>query len=168
MLTSFIAKTWTLSELVQAAGELLAHTGVQLGDERIRARPDARTVRYYQSLGVVDRPLRHQGRQAIYGFRHLVQVVCTKLLQAEGHSLAQVQSALAGRTTQQLQAVVDQALQGGLALVVPTSASSAAPRALIAAEIAPGVTLTIDPSVVADPDGVLAALARALNPGGSS
>ncbi len=47
-------------------------------DQRVRAVPDARTVRYYQSIGLVDRPER-EGREAVYRWRHLLQVVAVKL-----------------------------------------------------------------------------------------
>ncbi|MFN7147602.1 MAG: MerR family transcriptional regulator, partial [Myxococcota bacterium] len=99
-----------LASLVAASDALLAAIGRGVGDERVSVRPDARTLRYYQSLGILDRPLRHEGREAVYGYRHLLQAVVTKLLQAEGLSLAQIQRALAGRTDVALEAAVAEAL----------------------------------------------------------
>jgi len=48
-----------------------------------------RLVRHYVSVGVVDKPSR-EGRDALYGFRHLVQFVAARRLLTEGFSLAQI------------------------------------------------------------------------------
>ncbi|MEI7784378.1 MAG: MerR family transcriptional regulator [Betaproteobacteria bacterium] len=48
-----------------------------------------RLLRHYVSIGVVDKPLR-EGRDALYGFRHLVQFLAARRLLTEGFSLAQI------------------------------------------------------------------------------
>jgi DNA-binding transcriptional MerR regulator len=48
-----------------------------------------RLVRHYVSVGVVDKPTR-EGRDALYGFRHLVQFVAARRLLAEGFPLAKI------------------------------------------------------------------------------
>ena len=57
---------------------------------QIRAVPDERNIRYYTTLGLLDRPLAMRGRTALYGVRHVAQVVAIKRLQAAGKSLAQI------------------------------------------------------------------------------
>jgi hypothetical protein len=84
-----------LDALCARAAQLLEHAGADTADGRVRERPDPRTVRYYQTLGLLDRPLRYDGRRALYSHRHLMQVVAVKCLQARGLSLAQAQQALA-------------------------------------------------------------------------
>jgi DNA-binding transcriptional MerR regulator len=121
---------------------------------------DARSVRYYQTIGLLDRPLRYDGRTAIYGVRHLHQLVCVRALQAQGLSLSQVQRALSGATDAQLAAAVADAL----GQAAPAPAPRPEPRALRAVALAPGVIVTIDPSQCADPDAVIAALYRTLHP----
>ena len=165
----------SLTQLTEAARALLSRADAGPADERVTAFPDARTVRYYQSLGVVDKPTRYQGRSAIYGYRHLLQVVAVKLLQTRGFSLAQIQSALAGVRNAQLEsAAVDALGRPGEQVPArpgPPSRPSPAhpplpapqpPRPLIAATLAPGVTVTLDPTLVANPQDVLERLARAL------
>jgi DNA-binding transcriptional MerR regulator len=125
---------------------------------RMDGAPDERTLRYYQTLGILDRPLRYDGRQAVYGYRHLLQALAVRALQAQGHTLAQVQRALAGASTDALAAAVAESI--GEHVPAP------APRALRAFELAPGVHLTIDPAHVADPDALVARLARLLSSGG--
>lgn len=86
----------TLPELVAAVPVLLAsdYGGVRSG--RIRDLPDARTVRWYQTLGMVDRPLAFRGRTALYGSRHLLQLAAIKKLQSSDLSLSEIQRGLAG------------------------------------------------------------------------
>ena len=107
----------------------------------------------------------HDGREAVYGYRHLLQAVVTRLLQTEGQSLAQAQRALAGQTTAVLEHAVLEALGAPAAenlpspKVVPPSA-----RPLLTRELAPGVLVTIDPRLVADPDELLTRLERVIHP----
>ncbi len=48
-----------------------------------------RLLRHYVSMSVVDKPAR-EGRDALYGFRHLVQFVAARRLLAEGFALAKI------------------------------------------------------------------------------
>ena len=48
-----------------------------------------RLLRHYVSMGVVDKPSR-EGRDALYGFRHLVQFVAARRLLTEGFPLAKI------------------------------------------------------------------------------
>lgn len=89
----------TLSELAEAVSRALEEAGDYPGapNERVRERPDVRTIRYYGTLGLMDKPARMRGRTALYGRRHLLQLVAIKRLQAEGRSLAEIQARLAGQ-----------------------------------------------------------------------
>jgi DNA-binding transcriptional MerR regulator len=167
--------TFSLDALCETAARLLAKAESP-ADARVQAVPDARTVRFYQGSGLLDRPLRYDGRQAIYGFRHLLQVLAVKRLQAHGLSLAQIQRALHGRTDAEL----ERALSDDAAPPVPAAPPAAAPRvaaaaspasqtspgAWIAAEVAPGVVVSIDPSRVADAAALLARIRAHLSSGG--
>lgn len=92
----------TLAELEQVLSQCLAtgYEGVRSG--RVRHLPDARTIRWYQTLGIVDRPAAFRGRVALYGKRHVLQLATIKKLQAAGHPLAEIQRALTGRTDGEL------------------------------------------------------------------
>ncbi len=94
---------WTIEELAESAARVLAGEAAASGNEallqsngRVREVPDARTIRWYQTTGLVDRPAAMRGRTALYGRRHLAQIVAIKRLQAEGRSLAEIQGLLAG------------------------------------------------------------------------
>ncbi|WP_327009459.1 helix-turn-helix domain-containing protein [Dactylosporangium sp. NBC_01737] len=89
------ATGWTLDELtarVAAALEGTAYAGAPNG--RVRDVPDARAIRWYATIGLVDRPTM-RGRTALYGPRHLAQLVAIKRRQSEGRRIADIQIELA-------------------------------------------------------------------------
>jgi DNA-binding transcriptional MerR regulator len=88
---------WTIAELGERVTAALADGAYEPpSNGQVRAVPDLRTIRYYTSLGLLDRPAAMRGRTALYGHRHLLQLVAVKRLQAGGKSLSEVQAALAG------------------------------------------------------------------------
>src|SRR2546428_4428534 len=89
-------------------------------DGRVSAAPDARTVRYYTTLGLLDRP-RIEGRQARYAEPHLLQLLAIKALQAFDLPLAEIQQRLYGRTAAELTALIE-----SLAAEARTSTASGA------------------------------------------
>lgn len=223
-LTDWRDQEMDLSTLVERAAILLGRLDVEARDGRVSAAPDARTIRYYQSAGLLDPPLRYMGRQAVYGFDHLTQLAVIKLLQAQGLSLAQVQRALAAADAAALETALVEALADRPILssfseskpaearelrgradpessfvplpmaslpsplapasppspLAPASSSkipaghpnpadsSPSPRALISAELAPGILVTIDPARVTAPKTIIQALARALRSEGGA
>ena len=100
------AALWTLDELVRRVSAALAGSAY-LGapNRRVRDVPDRRAVRWYSTIGLVDRPAAMTGRTALYGPRHLLQIVAVKRRQAAGHSLAEIQAELAGATDETLRDV---------------------------------------------------------------
>jgi DNA-binding transcriptional MerR regulator len=82
---------WTLPELVaEVATRIAALPAPRNG--QVRAIPDERTVRYYVTLGLLDRPAAMRGRTALYGPRHAAQVIAIKRLQTMGRSLSEIQA----------------------------------------------------------------------------
>jgi len=81
---------WTLPELVaEVAARIAALPAPKNG--QVRAVPDERTIRYYVTLGLLDRPSAMRGRTALYGAKHVAQVVAIKRLQVGGRSLTEIQ-----------------------------------------------------------------------------
>lgn len=166
-----------LDALESALRQVLRTAGTRSEDGRISAYPDARTLRYYQSSGLISRPLRYEARQAVYGFRHLLEAAAVKLLQAEGASLAQAQRALAGATESELESTLRDALaeaaesqRSALGLVSTSNprqppTASVASASLMAVELRPGLQVIVDPRQIDDPARVLDVLARALEAG---
>ncbi|MGW5684719.1 MerR family transcriptional regulator [Nonomuraea sp. NPDC003754] len=92
-----MSETWTISELAERAAEHLRASGQQVNG-RVREVPSERLIRWYATIGLLDPPLTRRGRVALYGRRHLLQLVAIKRMQADGSSIAEIQVALAGAT----------------------------------------------------------------------
>ncbi|MFL5394669.1 MAG: MerR family transcriptional regulator [Myxococcales bacterium] len=100
--------SYSLAELSAEVAAALSRAGL-LGaapDARVSAAPDARTVRYYTTLGLLDRPS-IVGRQARYGQRHLLQLLAIKGFQVRGLPLAEIQERLYGRSDAELQGLIE-------------------------------------------------------------
>jgi MerR-like DNA binding protein len=93
---------WTLDELAGRVGAALAVDYPGQPSGRVRDLPDRRAIRWYTTIGLVDRPVAHRGRTALYGPRHMLQLVAVKRLQARGLPLVAIQQELAGATDAQL------------------------------------------------------------------
>lgn len=101
------ARSFTLEEMVDRLRTLLVEAALEPANGQVRAIPDGRTVRYYTTLGLVDRPV-IEGRKAFYGDRHLLQALAVKRLQGDGVGLAAIQRRLAGMTDEQLRTITGQ------------------------------------------------------------
>ncbi|MFC4059780.1 MerR family transcriptional regulator [Planomonospora corallina] len=94
---------WTIGELVERASAALPPAVGRGG--RGRDVPNERLVRWYATIGLLDPPSARRGRVALYGRRHLLQLVAVKRRQAEGRSIAQIQAELTGATDRTLEAI---------------------------------------------------------------
>src|SRR5262245_51674711 len=81
---------WTLSGLVAEVEARIAALPAPRNGQ-VRAIPDERTIRYYATIGLLDRPSAMRGRTALYGRKHVAQIIAIKRLQTMGRSLAEIQ-----------------------------------------------------------------------------
>jgi len=109
----------TLEDLSAEVSRLLREHGLASAayDGRVSPLPDARTIRYYTTLGLLDRPL-IAGRQARYGRRHVLQLMAVKALQAAGLPLADIQGRLYGKSDAELESMMAGIPRRGAALRV--------------------------------------------------
>ena len=96
---------WTLSELQERAEAALKMDYEEPMNRQASSIPNERALRYYTTIGLLDRPAEMRGRTALYTWRHLLQVVAIKRLQAQGLSLVDVQQRLSGRPDSALAAI---------------------------------------------------------------
>ena len=61
---------WTLNDLCDQVLRALSVGYPGQTNGQIREVPDARSIRYYTTLGLIDRPGEMRGRTALYGKRH--------------------------------------------------------------------------------------------------
>ncbi|WP_430787479.1 MerR family transcriptional regulator [Actinoplanes sp. G11-F43] len=87
---------WTMEQLVERVSAALAAEYPGAPNGRVREVPDRRSIRWYTTIGLVDRPLGTRGRTVFYGPRHLLQLVAIKRRQAAGLTLAEIQGELSG------------------------------------------------------------------------
>ncbi len=163
-------QSWEIAGLVERASSLLAARGLE--------GVDARTVRWYQTNGILARPSRHEGRNAVYGYLHLLQLLAVRYWQAQGHSLATVQGLMVAKGIPELEGIVYPSVLGGVVadgwVAAPERADPRPSSAAVAAgaspgaagslagswtvtELAPGVLLMIDRRLVPDPEALVAA-----------
>jgi DNA-binding transcriptional MerR regulator len=90
---------WSVEELAQKSLLFLNQEG---DSSRVRWKPNSRQIRYYTTLGLLDRPFGGRGYGSAYGPKHLLQLLAIKGLQHQGLTLAQIQSALMGLSAEQL------------------------------------------------------------------
>lgn len=166
---------WTIAELAQRVAAAL--DGIRAPSGRVTVQPDERMIRWYATIGLVDRPHGFRGRTALYGRRHLLQLAAIKRRQAEGRSLAEIQAELAGATDETLAGVAG--LVGAATgrprfwLERPVSAPAAPPAAaepaaaepvelLYAVPLHPAATLVLRAAPDHDDLAALSAAARPL------
>ena len=82
---------WPISELVGFVEACIAEMPAPKNGQ-VRAVPDERTVRYYGAIGLLDKPIAMRGRTALYGRKHVAQILAIKRLQVDGRSLAEIQA----------------------------------------------------------------------------
>lgn len=98
---------WTIDELSAQVVAALAKEYEGQVSGRVREVPDLRTIRYYTTIGLLDRPAEMRGRTAFYNQRHLLQIISIKRLQARGLSLREVQEQLLGLSDAKLRRIAD-------------------------------------------------------------
>lgn len=153
---------WTLDELASRASERLAALGLleAATDGRVAPAADPRTVRYYQSLGILEKPLSYEGHKARYGPRHLLQLVAVKALQRLRLPLAEIQARLYGLGEAELEAILAS---------VPRPAPKEAPRIPVVTVrevvLAPGLKVVADErwSQGGDPEALVERFRAALS-----
>ncbi|WP_232383913.1 helix-turn-helix domain-containing protein [Actinomadura violacea] len=97
--------TWTIGELAERAAAVLAVGESAQVNGRVRDLPNERLIRWYTTIGLVDPPAGRRGRTALYGPRHLLQLVAIKRRQAAGRSIAEIQLELAAATDATLEGI---------------------------------------------------------------
>jgi hypothetical protein len=91
-----------IDELVRRVGHALVRAGVRQTNGQVSEAPTERTLRYYRTRGLLDPPVGHRGRVALYASRHVLQVLAIKHLQAAEVPLHEIQQRLVGRADAEL------------------------------------------------------------------
>lgn len=153
---------WTMDELLEQVRSVLPGL-VADGQPRYKVTdlPDARTVRYYVSLGLVDQPSGRRGTFALYGRRHLLQLSAVKKLQAEYLPIKKIEAMLAGASDAELEgllggplAVAELTRPAPRAASAPHSFADPSPGTWLRHQLAPGVELDVREGTALAPDEI--------------
>ena len=103
---------------------LVDAAGLRPTNASARAAPSARSVRFYVSHGLLDRP-EGAGTAATYGYRHFLQLLAIKIRQREGQTLEAIKREMKDVTGDALERRIAQSLAPALVgtPVVPDAAS---------------------------------------------
>jgi DNA-binding transcriptional MerR regulator len=104
---------WNLRDLSVLVGAVLDASSVTPINAAARATPSERTIRFYVTKGLVSPP-EGRGTAATYSYRHFLQLLCIKLRQMEGATLAAITKEMGDQTGDVLERRAAQTLGASL------------------------------------------------------
>lgn len=107
---------WSLEEFAMVANQWLPRVLPEAkANTRVREEVNPRLIRQYTTWGLVDAPGK-EGREARYAYRHLLQLLVTRRLLAEGYGTAVINKLMAGQDDRALESM----LAGGAPMTMAT------------------------------------------------
>ena len=99
--------------LAVEAAKILSESGLAQERGTVTEVPDERTVRYYLTEGLLSPAEEKQGTASVFGYRHLLQLLVVKKLQAEHLPIRKIRDLVEGRTERELERLLG--AEGGAA-----------------------------------------------------
>ncbi len=96
----------TIDELVIEAARIIPHIAQEQKRYKVAVYPDERTIRYYINEGLVDRPSPSKDNPSRFTYRHLLQILAIKHLQAQYLPLNKIKDMLKGLDIEQLEEII--------------------------------------------------------------
>jgi DNA-binding transcriptional MerR regulator len=148
---------WNARGLAAHVTALVDSAGLRPTNASARAAPSARSVRFYVSHGLLDRP-EGAGTAATYGYRHFLQLLAIKIRQREGQTLETIKREMKDVTGDALERRIAQSLAPALvANPVSPRTEDEAPVAWRRMPVAEGVELHVrDDSPSSNEEALLA------------
>ncbi len=150
---------FTLRSLLAAAGEILPDLVGRQTRYKVTEMPTERTIRYYLSHRLLDRPLGKKGTSSIFGYRHLLQVLAIKYLQSQYLPLKKIGSVMGGLSNRELEQLLPEGQAGRLPRIPPDGTPPPAARTLPGEQrwrhftVAPGVEMRLRDDLAPPRDG---------------
>lgn len=95
-----------LDELVQIANRIINLVVPHQPSERVTEILNERTLRYYISEGLIERPMGKEGTSALYGYKHLLQALVVKALQSAYLPIKRIGEILKEKDVRELEAIL--------------------------------------------------------------
>jgi DNA-binding transcriptional MerR regulator len=92
-----------LPEFARVSEEVLSELGIEQHRGTVSLVPDERTIRYYVSEGLIQSADEKQGTASVFSYKHLLQLVAVKKLQAEHLPIKKIRELVSGKDEQQLE-----------------------------------------------------------------
>jgi DNA-binding transcriptional MerR regulator len=96
----------TLDELVIEAARIIPHIAQEQKRYKVAVYPDERTIRYYINEGLVDRPSPSKDNPSRFTYRHLLQILAIKHLQAQYLPLNKIKEMLNSLDIEELEEII--------------------------------------------------------------
>jgi DNA-binding transcriptional MerR regulator len=95
-----------LDEMLDIVNRLMEVVAPVQPSERVSETLSERNLRYYISQGLVDRPSGKEGTSALYSYRHLLQLLALKRLQASYLPVRKVREIIPNSTNEELEGII--------------------------------------------------------------
>lgn len=92
-----------LPEFAQTGGRILEDMALDQARGTVTSVPDERTIRYYMTEGLIQTPESRQGTASVFEYRHLLQLLTVKKLQAEHLPIRKIRELVAGKSEEELE-----------------------------------------------------------------
>jgi DNA-binding transcriptional MerR regulator len=112
---------FTLGSLLAAARNILPDLVGRQTRYKVTEMPSERTIRYYLSHRLLDRPLGRKGTASIFGYRHLLQVLAIKYMQSQYLPLKKIESVMRGLSNRELEQLLPEGQADTLTRKPPSS-----------------------------------------------
>jgi DNA-binding transcriptional MerR regulator len=100
-------KEMKIDDLVDRTAAIVPRLAGPQGRHKVAPIPDARTIRYYIREGLVDPPHGSAGSAALYGYRHLLQLVAVKVLQSHYLPIRKIRETIEDLTDRELESLIE-------------------------------------------------------------
>lgn len=118
----------TMDELVAVVGDLIRQADLPQSRWKVTEAPDARTVRYYMSAGILDKPA-YEGSAARFSYRHVLQLLAIKALQSQYLPLREIKEIIGPKGEKDLEKLLKDVGLGHSSGGKVSNAATGRPRA---------------------------------------
>jgi DNA-binding transcriptional MerR regulator len=95
-----------MPRLIEILKEQLPKVAPQQTKYKVTYIPTARTIRFYTTNSLVDKPSSREGVKALYGYRHLLQLLAVKYLQSQYLPLVKIRSLVQNMENRELELLI--------------------------------------------------------------
>jgi len=95
--------SFTLQRLIAILREQIPLIVPEQTRYRVTTIPTERTIRFYTTKGLVDKPAGREAQSALYGYRHLLQILVVKYLQSHYLPLLKIRALVGNATNRDLE-----------------------------------------------------------------